>query len=118
MHILINPTGQPGKFRAVDWAVELLNLFTKVAFASSSDIYMTDDTIGYTQWILFEQNNRKHPEGITACRNLSTTGENDQRQLPHHGKNNKAPKSKYEENIRGAPCDDGEEWYACEETRT
>ena len=30
MHLLINPTGQPGNFRAVDWAVELLNLFTKV----------------------------------------------------------------------------------------
>lgn len=30
MNILINPTGCPGKFRAVDWAVELLNLFTKV----------------------------------------------------------------------------------------
>lgn len=30
MNILINPTGRPGKFRAVDWAVELLNLFTKV----------------------------------------------------------------------------------------
>jgi hypothetical protein len=35
MNILINPTGQPGKFRAVDWAVELLNLFTKVVFVSS-----------------------------------------------------------------------------------
>lgn len=31
MNILINPTGRPGKFRAVDWAVELLNFFTKVS---------------------------------------------------------------------------------------
>ena len=30
MNILINPTGRPGKFRVVDWAVELLNFFTKV----------------------------------------------------------------------------------------
>ena len=30
MNILINPSGHPGKFRAVDWVVELLNLFTKV----------------------------------------------------------------------------------------
>ena len=30
MNILINPTGRPGKFRAVDWVVEHLNLFTKV----------------------------------------------------------------------------------------
>ena len=30
MNILVNPTGHPGKFRAVDWVVELLNFFTKV----------------------------------------------------------------------------------------
>jgi len=29
-HILVNPTGQPMKWRAVDWCVELNNLFTKV----------------------------------------------------------------------------------------
>ncbi|KAI5999218.1 hypothetical protein EDD15DRAFT_2135981, partial [Pisolithus albus] len=28
--ILINPTGHPTKWRAVDWCVELNNLFTKV----------------------------------------------------------------------------------------
>ncbi|KAI6166750.1 hypothetical protein EDD17DRAFT_1774297 [Pisolithus thermaeus] len=29
-HILINPTGHPVKWRAVDWCIELNNLFTKV----------------------------------------------------------------------------------------
>ena len=29
-HLLVNPTGQNGKFRSVDWCVELNNLFTKV----------------------------------------------------------------------------------------
>ncbi|KAG2093559.1 hypothetical protein BD769DRAFT_1678897 [Suillus cothurnatus] len=29
-HILVNPTGKKGKFRAVDWCIELNNLFTKV----------------------------------------------------------------------------------------
>ncbi|KAI6117851.1 hypothetical protein EDD16DRAFT_1692910 [Pisolithus croceorrhizus] len=29
-HILINPTGHPAKWRAVDWCIELNNLFTKV----------------------------------------------------------------------------------------
>ncbi|KAG2120928.1 uncharacterized protein F5147DRAFT_766804 [Suillus discolor] len=29
-HILVNPTGKPMKWRAVDWCVELNNLFTKV----------------------------------------------------------------------------------------
>jgi hypothetical protein len=38
MNILINPTGHPGKFRAVDWAVELLNLFTKVCKAQKAII--------------------------------------------------------------------------------
>jgi hypothetical protein len=29
-NILINPTGKAGKFRGVDWCVELNNLYTKV----------------------------------------------------------------------------------------
>ncbi|KAI5982307.1 hypothetical protein EDD15DRAFT_2377924 [Pisolithus albus] len=29
-HVLVNPTGRPMKWRAVDWCVELNNLFTKV----------------------------------------------------------------------------------------
>ena len=29
-HLLVNPTGQEGKFCSVDWCVELNNLFTKV----------------------------------------------------------------------------------------
>ncbi|KIO00028.1 hypothetical protein M404DRAFT_153560 [Pisolithus tinctorius Marx 270] len=29
-HILVNPTGRPMKWRAVDWCVKLNNLFTKV----------------------------------------------------------------------------------------
>ncbi|KAG6884204.1 hypothetical protein C0992_006774 [Termitomyces sp. T32_za158] len=28
-HMLVNPTGKPGKFRGVDWCVELNNLYTK-----------------------------------------------------------------------------------------
>ncbi|TFK78632.1 hypothetical protein K466DRAFT_507002 [Polyporus arcularius HHB13444] len=32
---LCNPTGQPDGFRAVDWLVELMNLFTKVVYGSS-----------------------------------------------------------------------------------
>jgi len=30
-NILVNPTGKKGKFRAVDWCVELNNLFIKVS---------------------------------------------------------------------------------------
>jgi hypothetical protein len=30
-HWLVNPTGQEMKWRAVDWCVELNNLFTKVS---------------------------------------------------------------------------------------
>jgi hypothetical protein len=32
-NILINPTGKVGKFRAVDWCVELNNLYTKVSIS-------------------------------------------------------------------------------------
>jgi hypothetical protein len=28
--MLVNPTGKPGKFRGVDWVIELHNLYTKV----------------------------------------------------------------------------------------
>jgi hypothetical protein len=31
-NILINPTGKPGKFRAVDWCVELHNYYIKVKY--------------------------------------------------------------------------------------
>jgi len=31
MHILVNPTGKPGKFRGVDWWVEHNNLYLKVS---------------------------------------------------------------------------------------
>ena len=31
MNILCNPTGKDGSFRAIDWVVELNNLFTKVS---------------------------------------------------------------------------------------
>ncbi|TBU51030.1 hypothetical protein BD310DRAFT_835544, partial [Dichomitus squalens] len=30
MNILVNPTGQPHEFRAVDWVIELLNMLIKV----------------------------------------------------------------------------------------
>ncbi|KAI0717551.1 hypothetical protein C8T65DRAFT_804900 [Cerioporus squamosus] len=32
---LCNPTGKPDGFRAIDWLVELMNLFTKVVYGSS-----------------------------------------------------------------------------------
>ncbi|KAF8986463.1 hypothetical protein BDQ17DRAFT_1259648 [Cyathus striatus] len=44
-NILINPTGKPGKFRAVDWCVELNNLFTKVEYGGSSSNHTVDHII-------------------------------------------------------------------------
>ncbi|KIJ31748.1 hypothetical protein M422DRAFT_124782, partial [Sphaerobolus stellatus SS14] len=32
MNWLVNPTGRPNGFRAVDWVVELNNLYTKVVY--------------------------------------------------------------------------------------
>lgn len=35
MNWLVNPTGKPDGFRAVDWVVELNNLYTKVIYGGS-----------------------------------------------------------------------------------
>jgi hypothetical protein len=40
--MLINPTGMKGKFRAVDWCVELNNLFTKVINGGKFSIHTVD----------------------------------------------------------------------------
>ncbi|KAJ3522613.1 hypothetical protein NM688_g8849 [Phlebia brevispora] len=37
--MLINPTGKPGCFRAVDWCMELNNLYTKIIYGGSSSNY-------------------------------------------------------------------------------
>ncbi|OSD04071.1 hypothetical protein PYCCODRAFT_1444206 [Trametes coccinea BRFM310] len=38
-NILVNPTGKPHAFRAVDWIVELLNLYIKVIYGGDSSNY-------------------------------------------------------------------------------
>ena len=42
---LINPTGHPGKYRAVDWCVELNNLFTKSVHGGEYSNYTVDRII-------------------------------------------------------------------------
>ena len=42
---LVNPTGHPGKFRAVDWCVELNNLFTKAVHGGDYSNYTVDRII-------------------------------------------------------------------------
>ena len=42
---LVNPTGHPGKFRAVDWCVELNNLFTKAVHGGEYSNYTVDRII-------------------------------------------------------------------------
>ncbi|KIL55117.1 hypothetical protein M378DRAFT_91388 [Amanita muscaria Koide BX008] len=44
-NILVNPTGKEGKFRAVDWCVELNNLFTKAEYGGSSSNHTVDRII-------------------------------------------------------------------------
>ncbi|KAF4565704.1 hypothetical protein EYR40_002226 [Pleurotus pulmonarius] len=41
-NILVNPTGKKGKFRAVDWCVELNNLYTKVVYGGEGSNYTVD----------------------------------------------------------------------------
>jgi hypothetical protein len=42
---LVNPTGHPGKFRAVDWCVELNNLFTKAVHGGEYSNYTVERII-------------------------------------------------------------------------
>lgn len=35
MNILVNPSGKPGRFRGVDWVIEVLNLYIKVRYSSA-----------------------------------------------------------------------------------
>lgn len=42
---LVNPTGHPGKYRAVDWCVELNNLFTKAVHGGEYSNYTVDRII-------------------------------------------------------------------------
>ncbi|EJF62760.1 hypothetical protein DICSQDRAFT_58059 [Dichomitus squalens LYAD-421 SS1] len=37
--MLVNPSGEPGEFRAVDWVIELLNLYNKDTYGGSGSNY-------------------------------------------------------------------------------
>ncbi|KAF4566199.1 hypothetical protein EYR36_011614 [Pleurotus pulmonarius] len=41
-NILVNPTGKPGKFRAVDWCVELNNLYTKAVYGGDGSNFTVE----------------------------------------------------------------------------
>ncbi|KAG6875407.1 hypothetical protein C0992_003987, partial [Termitomyces sp. T32_za158] len=45
LHVLVNPTGKPGKFRGVDWCVELNNLYTKAIHGGGSSNYTIERII-------------------------------------------------------------------------
>jgi len=110
MHILINPTGKPGKFRAVDWVVELLNLFTKEGFSLEFRYrHLIEHPTGHIQRVIFEQNYREHFEGVTAHRDISTGARDDREQLLHHQENIRAFRGRYEKDVWGAPRDVGQE---------
>ncbi|KAG1837973.1 hypothetical protein DFJ58DRAFT_625596, partial [Suillus subalutaceus] len=44
-HILVNPSGKAGSFRAVDWCMELNNLYTKVYYRGKSSNHTIDRII-------------------------------------------------------------------------
>jgi hypothetical protein len=45
LSMLCNPTGKPGKFRAIDWLVEHNNLYLKVINLSSNAIFSETNKI-------------------------------------------------------------------------
>ncbi|KAF7309132.1 hypothetical protein MKEN_01115300 [Mycena kentingensis (nom. inval.)] len=53
MNWLVNPTGKSGRFRGVDWLVELNNLYTKVIHSGSSSNHTLDHIIKESNLIEF-----------------------------------------------------------------
>ncbi|ETW78199.1 hypothetical protein HETIRDRAFT_325386 [Heterobasidion irregulare TC 32-1] len=73
-NVLVNPTGQPGKFRGVDWVIELNNLFTKHIYGGSGSNFTKDNVIKESCLIGVFQNCHKNVEenfqipGLTTCK--------------------------------------------------
>lgn len=69
--MLVNPTGREGSFRAVDWVVELYNLFIKVCEVGnlSPGIY-SDCTIACSWRFRFNAHYRKYNKGVNTSPTL------------------------------------------------
>lgn len=75
--MLINPSGKPGKYRAVDWCVELNNLYTKASdyeYSAPNRLINTKHT-GNSWWLWTESHCCNDQKGInpdTGLQNSNT----------------------------------------------
>ncbi|KAI0631313.1 hypothetical protein C8Q77DRAFT_1027115, partial [Trametes polyzona] len=60
--ILVNPTGKPTAFRAVDWVVELLNLYTKVIYGGEGSNFTKDRVIAESILVLLYRSSHANIE--------------------------------------------------------
>ncbi|KAI0632072.1 hypothetical protein C8Q77DRAFT_1060511 [Trametes polyzona] len=69
-NILVNPTGKPGAFRAVDWVVEFLNMLIKFVYGGDSSNYTKERIILESVLVLIYRGVHKTVErnfGITPA---------------------------------------------------
>ena len=70
---LVNPTGQAGKFRAVDWCVELNNLFTKAVHGGDYSNYTVERIIKESPLVEIYRQARASAGQQFALTNLTST---------------------------------------------
>ncbi|KAJ3473410.1 hypothetical protein NLI96_g13016 [Meripilus lineatus] len=71
-NILVNPTGWPHQFRAADWVIELLNLYTKDVYGGSSSNYTKDRVLAESSIVLVLRNCHSNFERNFKLTGLST----------------------------------------------
>lgn len=72
-NILVNPSGKPHAFRAVDWIVELLNLLIKVIYGGEGSNQTKDYIILESVLVLIFRNSHSNMERNFSLSGLTTT---------------------------------------------
>ncbi|EJF63965.1 hypothetical protein DICSQDRAFT_145419 [Dichomitus squalens LYAD-421 SS1] len=72
MNILVNPTGRPHEFRAVDWVIELLNLLIKVIYGGEGSNYTKERILLESVLVRIFRNSHANMEQNFALSGLTT----------------------------------------------
>ncbi|KAH9914881.1 uncharacterized protein BXZ73DRAFT_92716 [Epithele typhae] len=71
--MLVNPTGKPGAYRAVDWMVELLNLYEKVVYGGEGSNFTIKRIKEESVLVLIYRNSHSNVETNFKLPGLTTT---------------------------------------------
>lgn len=71
-NILVNPSGRPHAFRAVDWVVELLNLLIKVIYGGDGSNFTKERILLESVLVLLYRNSHANMESNLALPGLTT----------------------------------------------